>query len=819
MQTLLQDLRYAARMLRKQPGFTVVVTLTLALGIGANTAIFSVVNAVLLRPLPYREPDRLVAVWEVNLSDASRKSRVTPANALDWREQNDVFEDLAMFGASGGNLTGDGDPEQLLGANVSESYFRVLGVEPLLGRTFVPEEHVPGANQVVVLSHGLWQRRFGGQADIIGRDIRLNDTPRTVVGVMPPGIYPTWPATQAYIPFLPRYQQLWSPMAMTAERASVRTSHVLGTIARLRDGITFEQAQANMNTVAARLEQQYPAANRDDGATVVPLVDEVVGDVRAALVILFGAVALVLLVACANVASLMLARSVARQKELAIRTALGAGRGRLVRQLIVESLLLAALGGGAGLGLAYLGIDLLTTVTPQDIPRLSTVGIDRTVLSFALAATAATGVLFGLVPAMRTTRADVHHALKEGGRADVRGGRDLFRRALVTAEVSVAVLLVIGAGLLIKSFWNLQRVDLGFDPGRTMTFRVALPETIYQDAHQILNFQDQVIEQVGGLAGVQSVAFAYDHPLDATWGDVFRIEGRPEPEPGRLPGAWLRPISPGYFRTAGIELLRGRTIADTDDLDHPGALVVNEAFVRRFFPDGDDDPLGHFLRLQNHWRFETPELFEIVGVVRDVRFLGPDTDPAPAYYRPFKQFPDPFMQVLLRTEADPLSFVTPVREAIWSIDSDLPIGDVTTMAQHYANAVAQPRFNMVLLALFGGLALLLVSVGVYGLLSYHVAQRTPEIGIRMALGAQIRDVVRMVVGEGLWLTGIGVAVGFVSALGLTRLLGSLLFGVSPIDLSTFAIVAVGLAAVAILASYLPARRAAKVDPIVALRAE
>ncbi len=316
---------------------------------------------------------------------------------------------------------------------------------------------------------------------------------------------------------------------------------------------------------------------------------------------------------------------------------------------------------------------------------------------------------------------------------------------------------------------------------------------------------------------MQSVAFAYDHPLDATWGDVFRIEGRPEPEPGRAPGAWLRPISPGYFRTAGIDLLRGRTIADTDDLDHPGALVVNEAFVRRYFPDYE--PLGQRLRLQSHWRFETPELFEIVGIVRDVRFLGPDAEPVPAYYRPFKQFPDPFMQVLVRTEADPLSFVTPVREPIWSIDSDLPIGDVTTMAQHYATAVAQPRFNMLLLALFGGLALLLASVGVYGLLSYHVAQRTPEIGIRMALGAQIRDVVGMVVGEGLWLTGIGVVAGLVGAVGLTRVLDSLLFGVSPIDASTFATVAVGLAAIALVASYLPARRAAKIDPMVALRAE
>lgn len=817
MNALLQDLRFASRTILKTPGFAAIVVLTLGLGIGANTAIFSVVNAVLLRPLPYEEPNRLVALWETQLNENGRRSRVTPANALDWRDQSEVFEDLAMFSASGGNLTGAGAPEQLLGADVSESYFRVLGVEPLLGRTFRPEEHMPGADQVVILSHDLWQRRFGGQPDVIGQELRLSDTPRTVVGVMPPGIYPTWPATQAYIPFLPRYQQVWLPMAMTPERAAARTSHVLGTIARLNDDVMLEQAQANMDTIARRLEQQHPAANRDEGVTVVPLVDEVVGDVRRALLILLGAVGLVLLVACANLASLMLARSAARQKEIAIRTALGAGRWQLVRQLIVESMLLAALGGAAGIGLAFVGIDLLAALTPQDIPRLGTVGIDTTVLIFALAASVLTGMMFGLIPALRVSRADLHHTLKQGGRVEVQGGGDAFRRMLVTAEVSVAVLLVIGAGLLIKSFWNLQQIDPGFDSSRTMNFRVGLPEATYQEAYQVLNFQDQVIERVGGLAGVQSVAFAYDHPLDATWGDAFRIEGRPEPEPGRLPGAWLRPISPDYFRTAGIEVLRGRPLTETDDLDHPGAVVVNEAFVRRYFPD--EEPLGRQLRLQSHWRFETPTVFEIVGIARDVRFLGPDTEPAPAYYRPFKQFPDPFMQVLVRTEADPMSFVNPVREAIWSIDPDLPVGSVTTMAQHYSNAIAQPRFNMLLLALFGGLALLLASVGVYGLLSYHVAQRTQEIGIRMALGAQIRDVVRLVVGEGLWLTGIGVVVGLAGAVALTRVMANLLFGVSPIDVPTFALVAAFLAAVALLASYVPARRATRVDPMIALRAE
>ncbi|MDP6371972.1 MAG: ABC transporter permease [Vicinamibacterales bacterium] len=819
MQTLLQDLRYAVRILRKQPGFALVVVLTLALGIGTNAAIFSIVNAVLLRPLPYRAPDRLVALWETDRNEPDRRMRSTAANTLDWQSQNDVFADVAMFGSGGGNLTGGGDPEQLLGARVSEDYFRVLGVEPMLGRSFTPEEQVPGADRVIIIYYDLWQRRFGGTSDAIGQTLRLDDTPHTIVGVMPPGIYPTWPATQGYIPFLPRYQQVWTPLALSPERAATRTSHVYGTIARLNDGVALEQAQAQMDTIAVRLERQYPAANRDEGVVVVPLVDEVVGDVLSALFILLGAVGLVLLVACANLASLMLARSVARQKEIAIRTALGAGRGRLVRQLVAESLLLATLGGIAGLGLAYVGIDLLTTLTPQDIPRLSSVGIDPMVLGFALATTAVTGALFGLLPAMGTSRADLHHALKEGGRADVRGGRDRFRRGLVAAEVSVAVLLVIGAGLLIKSFWNLQRVDPGFDPTHTLTFSVALPEASYLEAHQILNFQEEVLERIGGIAGVRSAAFTYDHPLDATWGDAFRFEGRPEPEAGRWPSAWLRPISPGYFETAGIDLLRGRTLTNTDDGDHPGALVVNEAFIRRYFLDSDVDPLGQTLRLQSHWRFPTPEVFEIVGIVRDVRFLGPAADPAPAYYRPFKQFPESFQKVIVRTETDPLAYVGAVQEAIWAVDPALPIGNISTMAQHYDAAVAQPRFNMMLLALFGGLALLLAAIGVYGLLSYHVAQRRQEIGVRMALGARIGDVVRMVVGEGLWLTGLGVVIGLAGAIGLTRLLGSLLFGVSPLDLATFVAVSIGLASIALVASYLPARRAAKVDPMIALRAE
>lgn len=817
MQALLQDLRHAGRLLGQQPGFTLVVTLTLALGIGANTAIFSVVDAVLLRPLPYHEPDRLVALWETQREADGRRGRGTAANIRDWQAQNDVFEDVAMFSSHGSNLTGDGEPEQLLGTRVSDGYFRLLGVEPTLGRTFTPAEHVPGADRVVILYHDLWQRRFGGDPGVIGRSLRMDDTPYTIVGVMPPGIYPTWPATQGYIPFLPRYQQIWVPMALTPEQAAGRTSHVMGAVARLRDGVTIEEAQANMDTIAARLEAQYPAANRDEGVVVGPLVDEVVGDVRTALLVLVGAVGLVLLVACANLASLMLARSVARQKEFAIRVALGAGRGRLVRQLGAESLLLAVLGGALGLSLAYVGLDLLTALTPQDIPRLATVGINGSVLMFAFAVTAVTGALFGIVPARRAGRADVHGALQEGGRANVRGGRDLFRRVLVTAEVAVAVLLVIGATLLIKSYWNLQRVDPGFDPSRTLSFSVALPDATYREAHQIVGFQDRVIERVGGIAGVRSVAFTYDHPLAATWGDVFRIDGRPEPEPGRAPGAWLRPVSPGYFRTAGIELLRGRVLLDTDDLDHPGAVVVNEAFVRQHFPD--EDPLGRRLRLQSHWRFQTPELFEIVGIVRDVRFLGPDQEPAPAYYRPFKQFPDSSMAVLVRTETDPLSYASVVREAVWAIDPDLPIGGIMSMEQHYEAAIAQPRFNMLLLGLFGGLALVLASIGLYGLLSHHVAQRTQEIGLRMALGAKVTDVVRMVVGEGLWLTGTGVVLGLVGALAMTRVLASLLFGVSPIDVSTFAVVTAGLAAIAALASYLPARRAATVDPMVALRAE
>jgi putative ABC transport system permease protein len=813
---LLQEIRNAARSLARSRGYALIALLTVALGVGANTAVFSVVNAVLFQPLPYEQPDRLVALWESKRDNPALKSRPTAANYADWVAQNRVFDEMALFGAAGLSWTGDGEPEQLLGSRVSGSYFQVLGAAPLLGRAFRVDDAQPGADAVVILGHGLWQRRFGGRPEVVGESMRLDDQLYTVVGVMPPGLYPTWPATQGNFAFLPRYQQLWVPLALTAEQREDRRSHVYGAIGRLRDGVSLAAAQAEKDTITGRLAEAHPAANRDEAVILNPLADEVVGEVRAALLIVLGAVSLVLLVACANVAGLAMARSVTRSKEIAIRVALGASRWRITRALLIEDVLLTMAGGLVGAMLAVRVVDLLSLVLPADIPRLAEIRVDGVMLGFAAVVAAFAGTLFSLAPILQVTGGCAGATLAAGRRSDSGGsGGGSARGGLVTGQVALAVLLMVSSGLLVRSFWNLQRVDPGFDPDGVLTLELSLPASRYPGASEILGFKTRLLQTVGALPGVQSVATAYNHPLEATWSDGFRFVERPAPEPGRSPGGWMRPVGHDYFETAGVTLIRGRSLTTADDLAHPGVVVVNEAFARMYSPD--QDPIEQRIALAQNLPWSTPIVHEIVGVARDVRFLGLDAAPQPAFYRPSAQFPIGQMVLLARTDGDAGALAAAARAAVWSLDPDLPVADTSTMAQHFDNAIAQPRFTMVLIGLFGALALGLATLGVYGMLSYYVAQRTHEIGVRVAIGARAQDVVSLVVARGARLTLVGLGLGLAGAATMSRLMTSVLFEVNSLDAATFTGVAVTLGAVTVAASYLPARRAARIDPITALR--
>ncbi len=820
LETVWQDVRYGLRKLRKNPGFTAVAVLTLALGIGANTAMFSVIDGVLLRPLPYRQPDRLAALWETVEKEGGAKWRVAPANFSDWREQNQAFEDVAAFYATSLNLTGAGEPELLRGVRATANYFTVLGVEPMLGRSFLPEEEVLGQDRVVLLGYGLWRSRFGSARDVISRTITLDGNSYNVIGVMPPGIYPAWPVASGRIIFDPSHQQFWIPFAFRPEWRNSRNSHFLGVLARLRSGVTLTQAQAQMDTLARRLEQEYPA-NEGEGILVSPLADEIVGNVRPALAILFGAVGLLLLLACANVANLLLERLAARQRETAIRAALGAGRGRTTRAFFVEGLLLALLAGALGIGLAYGGVDLLLKIVPQDVPRLTDVAVDLRVLGFTLALSFLTSLVFGLVPALQYSRPNLLDTLKEGTRvAGPDPRRQRFQNLLVVAQVGLAMMLVIAAGLLAKSFWRLQQVQPGFQSERVLVLDLVLPRSKYREWHQVKGFYGQLLDRLESLPGARLAAIAYDHPLDTNWIDAFAFENRAGEKPGEFHAEALRIVSPDYFRALGIDVLQGRGFTEQDVPGRPGVVLINESFAARYFPE--EDPVGKRLRAPTpslNWGDAVPQVFEIVGVVRDVTFNGIGAPTEPAFYVPAWQFPRQDMSVLVRTDGDPLSLVSAVRSAVWALDADQPISSIRTLESLVAANISQPRFNMFLMGLFGAVALLLALVGVYGLLSYAVARRTHEIGIRMALGASPRNILGMVLRQGLGLVLAGVGIGLAGAFALARFLESLLFGVAPTDPATFAAVAAVLAAVALLACYVPARRATKVDPMVALRYE
>jgi len=711
MNTLWQDLNYGLRMLLKHPGVTAIAVLTLALGIGANTAIFSVVNAVLLNPLPYKQPDRVVSLWE-NVPGHGRW-RVAPANFFDWKKQNTVFEDVVAFGANTLTLTGTGEPEQLTGARVSAGYFGVVGVDPILGRAFLPEEYESGKGQVVILSQAFWQRRYGGDKNLINRTITLDGDPYTVVGVMPTGIYPVWPTTSGHLTFDEQQQHFWTPMSFTPLWASLRTAHVLGVVARLKPGISLEQATTEMNAIGARLEREYPA-NRGEGIIVNQFMNEVVGDVRPALFTLLGAVGLVLLIACANVAGLLLAQHAGRNKEIAIRAALGAARLRLVRQFFLEGLLLSFFGTAIGLAIAVLGTKVLLEFVPAGVPRLAQVSLDWRVLGFTMLLSLGTCLIFGLIPAWHASKPDLHTALEQSGRTSGPGASRLrFRQLLVVFQVSIAVMLVIGAGLLIKSFWMLQRVDPGFNAEGVLTASLTLPGTKYAEPAQVNNFHAQLLERISAVPGVKSATIAYDHPLQSNWVDSFAIEGRVAPTDSASQSASFMPVGPDYFDTVGVRMVAGRKFTPQDDQDHPGVAIVNESFVKHYFPN--ENPLGQRMRPGppgRIWKYKRLTSFEIVGVVHDAKFAGLDAPSAPAYYIPASQAPLQDMMLLVRTTTDPLSVVGAVRQAVLSIDPNQPISNISTVKKIVDESIAQRRLNMLLMGLFGGLALLLSAVGI-----------------------------------------------------------------------------------------------------------
>jgi putative ABC transport system permease protein len=805
-------------MLLKNPGVSAVAVLTLALGIGANTALFSVVNGVLLRPLSYKNPERLVSLWE-NVPGYGQW-RVSPANFFDWKRQNSVFEDVSAFGANSLTLTGQGDPEQILGTRVSPGYFAVVGVEPMLGRPFLPEEYETGKDHSVILGYSFWQSRFGGNQQLINKTITLNDASYTVVGVMPPGIYPVWPTTSGHISFDQGQQQFWTPMSFTPGWAAVRSAHVLGVIARVKPNVTLAQAQVEMNTIGARLEQEY-ATNKGEGIIVSPFMNEMVGDVKPALLTLLAAVGVVLLIACANIAGLLLAQHAARTKEIAIRAALGAGRERLVRQFFIEGMLLSLLGTAAGIFLSLIGTDLILKIIPQKIPRLDQVHIDLRVLGFTFLLSLVTCLLFGLVPAWHASKPDLQTALEQSGRSSGPGaGRRRFRQLLVVFQVGMAVILVTGAGLLIKSFWLLQRVDPGFKAEHVLSMEVSLPFTKYSEPQQINAFFKQMNERIASLPGVQSATVAYDNPLEANWIDEFSIEGRPALPEGERPSASFIPVGYDYFRTLGVQIAEGRTFTPQDDQDHPAVAIVNEAFVRKYFPN--ERAMGQHIRPgppNRIWKGQKLTSFEIVGIARDVKSSGLGEAPDPAYYLPASQAPLQDMTILVRTQNDPFTLVPALRQVVLSVDPSQPVSNITTLEQVVSEGIAQPRLNMILMGLFGALALILAAVGLYGLMSFAVTQRTQEMGIRMALGAEANDVLKLVLKQGMNLAFIGEAIGLFGAFALTRLLQKMLFGVTPTDTTIFIAVVGVLTTIALLACYLPARRATKVDPLVALRYE
>ena len=821
MNTLFQDLRYGARMLFKNPGITFVVILALALGIGANTAIFSVVDAVLLRPLPYPESDRLVFLNET--SKAMDEISVSYPNFTDWRNQNHVFENIGVYNRSSYNLTGVGDAERIVTGQVSADMFAALRANPAMGRLFTNDEDKPGGTPVVLLSHPLWQRRFGGQANILNQQLMLNNKSYTVIGIMPEGFQ------------FPTRVEMWVPVGQLSGEASwqSRGNHPgLYGVARLKPGVTFAQAKAEMDTIGANLEKQYQDSNAGNGIGLHPLLEVFVGDVRRPLWVLFAAVAFVLLIACANIANLLLARAQSRQKEMAIRSAMGAGRWRIARQLLTESVLLALIGGTLGMLVAQWGVKLILYISPDALPRSKEIGLDWRVLAFTIGLSFVTGLLFGLVPALQAGVVDVHETLKETGRGT--SGRHWLRSSLVVVEVATTLVLLVGAGLMIRSFYRLQKVNPGFSYDHLTSFTVALPQKKYAESEQREQFYNRLLENLRGLPGVEATAAASGLPLGNNgWQTSFVIDGRPRPPRDQTPLMEACLVTPDYFKAMNIPVKSGRVFDSHDDrswiagkdLSKLGddekeiaplnSIVIDEEFARRYWPG--EEAVGKRIAMGSE---KDPRFLTVLGVVGRVKMegLGTDSKRVQGYF-PFAQIPSGGMTVILKAAGDPNQLIAAVRQQVKAIDPDQPIYSVRTMDDIRSESVAPERLNLTLLSIFAGLALVLAVVGIYGVMSYTVTQRTHEIGIRMAIGAQPRDVFRMVIGQGMMLAFIGVVCGLIGAFGLTRLMASMLFGVEPTDPVTFAAIAVLLTGVALVACYVPGRRATKVDPVVSLRYE
>jgi putative ABC transport system permease protein len=821
MATLWQDIRYGVRMLWKNRGVTAIVILALALGIGANSAIFSVVNTVLLRPLPYAESDRLIFLNEK--SPVLDEMSISYPNFLDWRQHNQSFEKVGVYNRGSYNLTGAGDPERIVTAQMSADLFSLLGVNPLHGRVYTNDEDKPGATPVVVLSYGLWQRRFGGQTRILNQPITLNNKSYVVIGVMP----------ETFL--FPSRAEMWVPVGQLSDQPSwqSRGNHPgLYGVGRLKPGVTFAQADADLNTVAANLEKQYPDSNAGNRVRLRPLLEIFVSDVRRALWVIFAAVGFVLLIACANIANLLLARATTRRKEMAIRTAVGASRWRLARQLLTESVVLSLLGGGIGLLLARWGIDLILYMSPDAIPRSREIGLDWTVLAFTIGVSFLTGILFGLVPALQAGEVDVHETLKETGRGV--SGRQWLRSSLVVMEVATTLVLLIGAGLMIRSFYLLQKVNPGFSYEHLTSFSVSLPQRKYATPEARAQFYNRLLENIRALPGVESGAAASGLPLGNNgWQTGFVIDGQPRPPRDQTPLMEACLVTPDYFRAMNIPVLKGRVFTDRDDRSHLAgrdlskmnedeqamaaltSIVIDEEFARRHWPN--EDPIG---KRVNFGSEKDPRKLEVIGVVGRVKMesLNQNSDRVQGYF-PFAQVPNGGMTVIVKGTSDPSQLISSVRAAVKEIDPDQPIYNPRTMDEIRAESVAPERLNLTLLSLFAGIALVLAIVGIYGVMSYSVTQRTHEIGIRMAIGARPRDVFTMILGHGMKLTLIGVAIGLLLAFALTRLMETMLFGVAPTDVATFTGISVLLLSVALLACYLPGRRATKVEPTISLRYE
>src|SRR3984885_2091975 len=801
MNSILQDLKYSIRTLAKSPGFTAVAILTLALGIGANTAIFSVVNAVLLRPLPFKNPSRLV--WSWGICPLCDHGAVSPSDFLDYRAQNHSFESYGAKanGDSLFNLTGNDKPIQIKGSMVTAGFFDALGIQPRYGRLFNESDEKTTDPDVIILSHHLWQDRFGGDPQVIGKTISLDGKSRTVVG-----------ALASDIPVLTE-ADLWFPAPFMRAGLNARPSHFLRPIGLLKTGVTISQAQSELDAIATRLAAQYPVTNNGWAVKLDPLQNVIVGDVRPAVMVLVGAVALVLLIACANIASLLFARNSARQREIAIRTALGAGRSRLLRQLLTESLVLALAGGVAGIFLANAGVELLKQLGPQSLPRLDEVNISSTVLAFTFVTAVFTGILFGLGPALKASRRDLTQSLKEGGASGDSRSKHRAHNALVVAEVALSVVVLIASGLLLNSFWRLMRVHPGFDPANVLATELSLVSPHYDDAQRRESFFHQLQDRLQSSPGVNSAGFISELPLSGEANDTFfTITEHPPANPNDNDDADFRNIDGDYFATMRIPLLAGRVFDRQDSAESSKALIVNEPFVKKFFPN--EDPIGKHLNMYEG----KPEFVtrEIVGVVGGNKHFALQESLRPEMFKPgsFTR-----MNIVVRSAGNPAALTAVVRQAIHAIDPDETTSTFRTMDDVISLSAAGDRFNTVLLGAFGGIALLLTAAGIFGVLSYLVAQRTREIGLRMALGAQPQDVLRVIVGHGLRLVLAGLCIGVAAGLVVTRWMSSVLFDVKPTDPLTFTAVAVVLTAVAFLASYIPARRAMRVDPMVALRYE